>query len=253
MICAIIINWSELEMLKYCIEHTKKLVDKIILVQSHYSNFFEYDDILKTDDDKVISFLYEPLKKMSARENETLKRNYGLQEAKFLGFDHFIMMDSDEFYLEDEFKKAFYYLKKNEKDGLVCKTKVYFKSPALTIGYDITLVPFIHKLTDGLRFVYNVKYPFAFADGNIRIDPTRQLNINSNVEMCDITMHHFSWVRKNIKRKIANSTATENLKRHDIVKDYINAKENSFCYFYGKPLLKADNLFRLPEIIDYDL
>ena len=68
---------------------------------------------------------------------------------------------------------------------------MYFKSPKLTLGFDHTLVPFIHKLTPTIRHEFNKHYPYAWDNGNIHIDPSRSLNINSGVQMSDVIMHHY--------------------------------------------------------------
>jgi hypothetical protein len=114
------------------------------------------------------------------------------------------------------------------------------------------LVPFIHKITDGLKFEWNTKYPFAFEGPKreIRIDPTRQLNIISGVEMSEITMHHMSWIRSDIKKKIRNSSARQNIEKSTIVRDYRNAKEGYYCEFYRTKLEACENLFNLPELRD---
>jgi len=62
-----------------------------------------------------------------------------------------------------------------------------------------------------------------------------------------------SWVRKDVKKKIRNSTARQNIERSSIVRDYTNAKEGYFCEFYGKTLERSPNVFGLPEIHDTSL
>jgi hypothetical protein len=92
--------------------------------------------------------------------------------------------------------------------------------------------------------------PFAYEKGAIFIDPTRQLNIHSGVKWSGIMMHHFSYLRKDLRKKIRNSTAAKNLAKSTVIEDYQNAKEGYFCKMYGATLNKCDNLFNMPEIID---
>lgn len=248
--------WGDQELLAHSIKHIRPLVDGIIVVYSTISNFGEVDpnfDFLEN----VEYIVYHP-QQISPRENETSKRNAGLSHARKLGYTHFLMMDADEFYEPTKFIEV----KDNFMDdlnGLVCRVKCYFKSTTLTIGYDTTLVPFIHKITPDLKFEFNKNYPFAWTDTDsvpftpkkrIRIDPTRSMNITSGVEWSDIVMHHMSWVRSDIMKKIRNSTARQNLEQSTIVQDYLHASPGYFCQFYGKILEECPNVFRIPEITD---
>lgn len=253
-LAAIFCVWGNPELLPYSLNSIDPLVDGIIVVTSKKSNFGEDAELPLGG-----YFTFEPDPKKDARTNETDKRNFGLNIARRAGYTHFLMCDEDEFYLPEEFQKEKKRFENPKLMGLVCRVKCYFKSPTLTIGYDTTLVPFIHKITPTLRFEFNKNYPFAWTmvDGvpfthskKIRIDPTRSMNINDDVEWSDITMHHYSYVRKDVKKKIRNSTARQNLERSTIVNDYLNAKEGYFCQFYGKTLEMSPNVFGLPEITD---
>lgn len=263
-LCAIYNVWDDYEWLFESSKRIAPIVDGIILVHGTMSNFGEFCTLMQHQLTKWRfngdTFNFEPDLKKDPRTNETDKRQYGLDKAREIGYTHFIMMDADEFYDPEEFKWAKQILiDRPETAGLVCRVKCYFRSPTLTIGYDTTLVPFIHKITPNLKFDFNRNYPFAWTDKDgvpftekkrIRIDPTRSMNINSGVEWADITMHHYSWVRSDIKKKIRNSTARQNLERSTIVQDYLNAKPGYFCQFYGKTLEEAPNVFGLPELTD---
>lgn len=257
-LCAIYNVWDDGDLLKESFERIKHLVDDVIIVYSNTSNFGE------DSPHRIIhhnSFNFEP-SGGDARSKETAKRNFGIQKARELGFTHFLIMDADEFYDPEEFKNELKRFQDPNLKGLVCRVKCYFRSPDLTIGYDTTLVPWVHVLTPTIRCEFNKNYPFAWTclDGipfthtkQIRIDPTRSLNINNDVEWSEITMHHMSWVRSDVKKKIRNSTARQNIERSSIVQDYLNAKEGYFCQFYGKQLERSPNIFGLPDIYDTSL
>lgn len=67
--------------------------------------------------------------------------------------------------------------------------------------------------------------------------------------MIDVTMHHFSWVRKDYDRKIRNSTARANIEKMDLGKKILPLKEGDvFDLYPGKPLVRVPNKFGLPEI-----
>lgn len=246
-LCAIYNVWADWDWLKLSRENISPFVDGIIIVASEKSNYGEYCKIPSCWNDCEL-YIREPVSH-NPRQEETDRRNFGLEMARINNFTHFIMMDADEFYDPIEFRKAKDYLNsKPNLNGLVCKSKVYVKEPTLTIGLDTTLVPFIHKITPSLQHCFNKNYPFAWEGRNIRIDPTRSLNINSGVEMVDVTMHHYSWVRKDYDRKIRNSTARANIEKMDLAKKIVHLKEGDvFDLYPGKPLVRVPNKFGLPE------
>lgn len=237
--------WNDWDWLKISSEHMSPLVDGIIVIASEKSNYGEVSPIPEEWKDKVI--IREPVFHLPVH-SETDKRNYGLKWAKRLGYTHFLTMDADEVYEAEPFIEAKKRFDNPDLAGLVCRCQTYFKSPMLTIGLDTTLVPFIHKLTPNIRHEFNRQYPFAWEGKSIRIDPTRSLNINSGVEMCDVRMHHYSWVRNDIEKKIRNSTAKSNLERSSIRNDFALASEGYFVKFYGKTLIRASVDFKIPEM-----
>ena len=168
--------WDDYDWLEISTKKLESLVDGFIIVASERSNWGEISPIPEYWRDKVIvrePFFNHPL------NCETDKRNFGLSLAKKAGYTHFLSLDADEVYEAEPFLKAkerFHV--EPDLQGLVCATQVYFKSPRLTIGLDITLVPFIHKLTSTIKHEFNRKFPYAWNNGQIKIDPSRSLNIN---------------------------------------------------------------------------
>lgn len=251
-------TWGDVDLLKLSINNIRPLVEGIVVVFSVKSNYGERLQPGEPDGSALelpisnvpIHFVQqEPVPGKNPRENETFKRNVGLEWAKAYGYTHFLSMDADEFYEPEPFLKAKerFHVEPNLQ-GLVCNCQTYFKSPKLTIGLDTTLVPFIHKLTPHIRHGFNKGYPFAWIDGKIRIDPTRSLNIYDGIMLTThVTMHHYSWVRKDYQKKIRNSTARSNLERSTILKDLLQAKDGGFCQYYGKPLVRATVDFNIPE------
>ena len=235
-------------MLKDSMANIRPLVDGIIIIGSSVSNYGEKHLMPFSYEVKPGFYHLEPNLSFSPRDNETKKRNYGLDIARKQGYTHFLTMDADEFYEPEPFLKAKELFKNPDLKGLVCDCQTYFGSPNLTIGLDTTLVPFIHKLTPTIRHEFNRRYPFAWIDGKIRIDPTRSLNINSGVERIDLRMHHYSWVRSDYERKIRNSTARSNLERSTILKDLLHAKEGYFVEFYQKTLQRSTVDFGIPHV-----
>jgi hypothetical protein len=245
-ITAIFNIWADcLCLLPHAIGNIRPVVDEIIVVYSWKSN---RGNVVKYDLPKNCILVQCEPETTVPHINETAKRNAGLEAAKKLGFTHFIMMDSDEFYVQSEFKREKERIEQNNIAGSVCRVKTYFKSPTLTIGFDSTLVPFIHKITPNLK--YHLKfasYPYSYDNGQARIDCTRRLNITSGVVLSDITMHHYSYVRKDMSLKLQNSSATFKGKRTEIVmEDLKNAKPGYFLKGYQRKLIECPNTFNLP-------
>lgn len=262
-LCVLFTIWGDSELFQHCLKHTVQNImggngDNVIVVYSTISNFGETAEPPRYFHGAG-SLNFEPDLKLDAMTNETNKRNFALDWARKNGFTHFLMADEDEYYEPEEFKNELKRFENPNLMGLVCRVKCYFRSPELTIGYDTTLVPWVHKITPNLRFEFNRNYPFAWTlldkiphthTKQIRIDPTRSMNINDYVEWSEITMHHMSQIRSDMKKKIRNSTARANIEKSSLLEDYKNAKEGYYCKFYGKTLEKCENIFGLPEIID---
>lgn len=255
-LCAIYNVWDDYDLLELSIENIKSLVQGVIIITSTKSNYGEVSelpDFIKWTNQPSLNisvYVREP-QFSHPMNSETDKRNFGLNKARELGYTHFIMMDADEFYHPEDFlKEKQRFIDNPDLQGLVSPTRVYFKSPTLTIGLDTTLVPFIHKITPTLKHEFNRRYPFAWQGHNIKIDPTRSLNIDSGVEMCDIVMEHMSYVRRDLRKKVRNSTAKANIEKSSLFQDYKNAKEGVYCEFYKKTLISVPNYFNIPEIID---
>lgn len=246
--------WADWDMMYHSIRNIKPLVDGVIVVFSSKSNYGEESPmaqniatIIHTAD--TITWVNREPVLNHPMHAETDKRNFGLETARKQDYTHFIMMDGDEFYDPEQFlKEKQRFIDNPDLAGLVCASRVYVKSPSLTIGLDTTRVPFIHKITPTLKHEFNRSYPFAWEGKAIRIDPTRSLNINSGVEWSDIVMDHYSWVRSDIHRKIRNSTAKANIERTNIAKNFFHLKEGDICELYpGKPLVRVPVKYGLPE------
>lgn len=246
-LCLIYHVWDDWQLLNHSVNHhlLNNLVDAVMVIYSETSNFGEYSK--PVNNNFVNTFQCEPDLNLTPAQNERNKRNFGLQKARELGYTHFLNLDADEFYDPAEFLKEKERFLNTDLTGTVCRTKVYFKDPCLTIGYDVTLVPFIHKITPDLKFQWNPKYPFAFEGPKreIRIDPTRQMNITAGVEWSEITMHHMSYLRPDIHKKIRNSTARANIEHSTLVTDFNLAKPGYFCEFYQRVLEPCSDLFDL--------
>lgn len=189
-------------------------------------------ELLKSGDIDRVQ-MYDPADYRNAMWNETQKRNIGLKYAVSNGFTHVLNMDCDELFEPDELKWAVKEIEKHPKvDWWVCDIKAYFRKCNLTVGLDSTKMAFISK-AGIVCGNYSGKY---------KIDPTRRFN-SQNYEHIGLTMHHYSWVRNSIQRKIENSTARAHIERSRLLDNYNNAKEGSYVAHYDTTLQKCDIIF----------
>ena len=230
------------ELLTSSMLSVKSGVDVYIIVYQNISNFGEYFNSLEVVDLSGFNYVlieYTP-NIISGAINEIEKRNLGIQKALELECTHFLHLDTDELYKDFDLAKQLYL--DSGFEGSVCSILTYFKHPTLCFdSLDGYYVPFIHKLTPNTT-AGNANYPYY-------VDPTRRINCE-NVTLLPITMHHFSWVRKNIEQKCRNSSAKHNIERGTMLQSYydINCKEGFYVKDYEKTLIKVADCFNLNSI-----
>ncbi len=239
--------WSDcLDLLKKSIDNILPVVDKVIVVWSNRSNkgnhipfTFEYNH------PKVAFHHVEPVDFMNPALNETMKRNVGIGQARSEGFTHFLIMDSDEFYFQEDVIKEKEKIERGDLNGIVCGLRVYIKEPTLWCE-DHTLVPFIQKLTHNVVVGDFKTYPFAYdTERHAHIDPTRRPSHRDKIAWSDIVMHHMSYVRKDINLKIDNSTANLSRSRQIILDELKNAKPGYVSQLYHKELKECPDYFKI--------
>lgn len=236
--------WDGSELLAGSIKCIHKHIDVLIIVYQDVSNFDEvFDpmpDIKKAIEDvkcQVILEKYIPTT-FSGAPNETAKRNLGLTLARRESCTHFLHLDCDEYYEDFGYAKFLYWCQANEH-GSVCSLYTYFKKPTLRFeNKDGYFVPFIHPLHPN-TIAGAPDYPHY-------VDPTRRINCNSSV-ILDVTMHHFSWVRKDIDRKIRNSSARKNLMKGHMRKDYMTTfvRHGYHVRDYAQKLVEVPDIFNI--------
>jgi len=153
--------------------------------------------------------------------NEITKRNIGVERAKELGFTHFITVDCDEFYFKKDFELAKNFLIKEDIDTSVCWVQNYHKKPEYKIIGDSEpfKVPFINKLYPHTQLVLGGPY---FTD---MVDPTRITNTKDKSHFFEkeiIMMHHYTTIRKDIRRKYESWTCRLNYKNDSVIDEKAN-------------------------------
>src|SRR5688572_16977730 len=155
--------WADgLGLLPYSVDNILPVVDAVIIIWSNHSNKGEFKEfIYDATNAKVLMYQCEPPQPGALHYNETYKRNFGINKARQLGFSHFLLMDSDEFYIQSEVESEKKLIEENNLNGTVCKLKVLFKKPTYCLP-DHTLVPFIHKLFHNTQAGDFKHYPYAY-------------------------------------------------------------------------------------------
>lgn len=232
------------ELLPYAIKQIRDKVDFISVVIQSVSNYgVKFNHLMDWKDqvDKVI--FYQPDLSLTPRQNECIKRELGREASKEVGCTHHASLDVDEFYTGDQIELA----KDMKEDASVVYYCNYFKSPCWKIiPVDKFMVSFIHKVC--LKYDMNSKFRFP-------VDLTRRIWDAKNFKVYfrdEIEMHHMTFVRKNVKLKIQNSSLSEMYSSEiiDIHSKYNIGKE--FCLppsTRKKNTIKVQNLFNIPENI----
>lgn len=237
-LAAIYSVWDGTELLKGSMNCLKDHVDLFIIVYQDVSNFGEHYDPLPDMDLAGFNHLlvkFDP-EIGNGFLNETKKRNLGLHAAQELACSHFLFVDCDEYY--DDFGKGKELYQQSGKTGTVCKMYTYFNRPTWRFeNPDNYYVPFIHRIDTGIVAGNYRSYPFY-------CDPTRKINTTDVIEI-PFMMHHFSYVRSDINRKVRNSSAKRNIERSQILRDYNSPdlKPNFHVIDFRQKLIEVENIF----------
>ena len=215
------------ELLEHSIKSIKNCVDYVLVIYQTESNFGVLSDSVES---KVVELKNKGLVdelihfktiKQSPLVNEISKRNLGVERAKELGFTHFLTIDCDEFYFEEEFKMAKKFIIDNDIDTSVCWIQNYHKVPEYkVIGLSEPFkVPLINKLHPNTQLILGGQY---FTD---MVDPTRITNTKNNSHFFDkemIMMHHYTTIRKDIRKKYESWTCRLNYRNDGVIDERAN-------------------------------
>jgi hypothetical protein len=246
---------DSIELLEKSILSVRNVADYITVIYQDISNMGNQSEInlkeLLTEykgKGLIDSFyLYKPqLNAPIPHINEMNKRNMGLYVCQGEGCTHFMSMDSDEFYKEDELKKVLDVMVEGNYDSSACQLQTYWKSGQWVLNppeeYYVSL---IYKIRNGVDFVLGHNFP-------VLVDPTRRMNPgNCKIFTRDeIEMHHASYVRNDIAKKLFNSSSISSF--GDIIEDLINYfndwKEGDKAFMPDRnkyELKKVDNIFNI--------
>lgn len=183
--------------------------------------------------DELIFF--EPDLNKLAPLNECTKRNLGLRHAKKAGCTHFMTMDTDEFYITSEFAAAKQFVLENDLTHTACNIYNYADETHRQIGRCGFFVPFLYKIGPFSKLSRN-----CFGKKFWFVDPTKQMTYNLFSRFCflhNVDQHHFSTLRRDIRKKYANSATVLNEKQTEAILKELS-KDNP-------QMVKVDNIFNI--------
>lgn len=146
---------------------------------------------------------YEPDLKIHHKLNELRLRNIGLEASRKANCTHHISADVDEFYNPEQLEFAKNAMKEDDYDFSVAPLTTYYKDPTyLIVPIQKLVVSFIHPVNN--EYNMDILYPtFPF-----HMETTRRFTNHKKYRVFDInefTIHHMSYVRKDISKKLNNS------------------------------------------------
>jgi hypothetical protein len=181
----------------------------------------------------------------SGCNNEMSKRNLGLDICRENGCTHLLMMDTDEFYVDEQFDYAFKEIIEGDYDTSFCQMVTYYKKPNIILfPKEKYYVPFVIKIKPNTEYKLFVSYPYE-------IDQTRQTDVGNCITFMreELEMHHFSYVRKDIEKKFINSSSVFPREQiDDVVLNFYNYKEGGKAILLGERIFdteKVDNIFNI--------
>ena len=243
--------WDGEELLEQSIKQIRPIADYINVVWQKLSWYGKPCNpgleklLLKLKDKGLIDeiIFFEPDLSLNPSYNEINKRNIGLCAARRAKCTHFMTMDTDEFYDRNDFSAAYKDIINRNITNTVCGIVSYVTPTVRYRDYDNFFVTFISRIDKGQKFSFG-KGPDGIP---AVIDPTRKFKIRKNTRFCvlgNIVMHHMRHVRKDIMKKVQNSSLNQNKREEQkLVKEYINTDIKSGLKS-GK-FIKTDNKFNI--------
>lgn len=249
-----------LELIEASVDSVRDVADYIVVVYQEVSNFgnrssVDAAEILKRllDSGKIDEIVkYEPVLMKKGHGNEVDKRNLGISLCESANCTHFMTMDVDELYDRNQLSMVKLVVESDGLDSTGCKMLTYYRSGEFILDPpEEYYVPLIYKLDGRRRFNMNNRWP-------VPVDPTRRLEPKKIrlFDRSEIQMHHFSYVRKDIRAKLVNSSASVNFaaRMEELARYYENWKPGMRALLAGKEeryynLKRVDNKFKINDML----
>jgi hypothetical protein len=134
-------------------------------------------------------------------------------------------------------------------DSSVCQMSTFYKTPEYRLEpKEEYYVSLIYKIRPGIQYVFGQPFP-------VLVDPTRRMEAGGSCKIFsrdEIEMQHMSYIRKDIKRKVTNSSAKVNFEEWipEFLEYFNNWKEGDDALMPGRPpgrykLVKTKNKFNI--------
>jgi molybdopterin-guanine dinucleotide biosynthesis protein A len=239
--------FNGVELLEHAINSVKDHVDEIIIgfqTVSNYGN--ECKDILDFMDrfPDYNYFNYEPDLKVDSKTNEKRKHQQLIEFARSKNCTHFFLSATDHFYKEDEILYAINVVLTTGVKTTYSKMITYFKEPTLRLEpLEEYYMPFICSTSVNMGNMSPV-----LVDPACSFRPFAPYYVFKEEE---VLMHHFSWIRKDIRNKLENAAAKVNWldKIEDFIDRYNNFKlGDRFPYYPKHRIVETEDIFNLRNI-----
>ena len=206
--------WDGEELLEKSIMQIREHVDYINVVWQEKSwTGLDSNLQLKEKLDKLVNIgLVDELIEYESLCNEIyqepVKRNFGLQAARKAGCNYFMPMDTDEFYIAQEFEAAKNYMLEHDITNGFVLLKTYGSLPTrqwILVEQTPSWVPFFSKINDCSSIDCDASYPYL-------TDISRKVSVTKCPKFLllpFIAMHHMSYLRKDLVKKMKNSSAAK--------------------------------------------
>lgn len=249
MLIACYTVFNGLELLEDSINNIKDVVDDVIIAWSdcsHNGNKCDKiaDFIRKLD---VKSYKFTPNLRKSAKEIEKDKHLFLVSKAKELGAEYVILMATDHFYKKDDVIRAKEFLNNNPKiNATATPMYTYFKEPTMRLEpCEKYFMPFICRTPSKIVR----KFP-------VRVDPACNFYPNKPFHLFkDIYLHHYSWLRLDVRDKLENAAARCNWKHkiESFIEQYeqFDESKNDFSYYPNHKIVECDSEFNFENFFKY--
>lgn len=248
------------ELLEGSIKSMRESVDYVSVVYQTVSNFGDAANerlvplLNRLKEEGLIDELFEfkPNVNKGGHYNELNKRNIGIAISQGAGCTHHMSMDSDEFYVKEQFEFMKKTMLEGDFDSSACQMVTYYKEFIYRLEpKEEYFVSGLHKINQNTKYVFGHSFP-------VLVDPTRRVVPGKfrKFERSEIEMHHMSYIRDDISKKLNNSSAKVNFRDINKLVDYYNNWEYpQQALLGGRPdtlsdIVKVENLFPQDDVVE---
>lgn len=240
---------DDMEMLQRSIEQHEPFVDGITICFQEISNKGEYSNQNLPPifgNNKLNYMPFHPNLDKSTKENERIKHDLMIQEAKKHGFTHFILSACDHFYSKETFDYCKNWVKENDPDVILTKMITYYKQENWCVfPLENYYMPFIHKMHPNTEISATAKYPRT-VDPSVKVNTFAQWVV---MDPSEAILHHYSMIRPDIQKKFRNAASSIRWSENQVktfISEYENAKlGDKIVYFKGAELVDVS------EVLDW--